>query len=565
MPLNSIQKSKLANKSTPNVVANKQSWLHSKLHFLLPEGNREKSSKPQRNPTETWQRESTGPHSKRKKHSRAEYSYRPQAEHIEGWRYDVTDPDSESIAESKKTSSQTKGSQTSGPSEKKPEGFTHIGSGGYSESPQADPTRSSELPPIRLSKEVQQSYSETQDSQDPSTPPPALTFSKEQADYYDNISPETRKTYGYPLVANTFKIPRKPLQKRQYNLDENTKVEISKSPKFILPQTANISLRENPHRPHSRAKSSSSQNSSQLEPPRTLSRMNMKELKREFSDFEHLRPSKELEKLQQTLKEIKHARPQTVTASGIQRHNSIAGVIHDIPSRRSSMQFSEPSRSRPGCSRIHSPVERPHAQQNLCFEIYADQYDGLDAHDRRIKRHSPSLARSQEPEIPITPKLSENHISQFEKRFPPLERFQAHQNLDLKIYADQYDRLDLHDRQIEKHLLPSAKSSRPRAQNIPRPSDNNVRLETGFLERFPISHQPSSSSSSRSHRPPAPLTLKPPQRTVHFEERPPPNTLKRPRRPPLKSPQALSDKVKQSPPVRSCGKNREKKRPWWKR
>ncbi|TGO45505.1 hypothetical protein BOTNAR_0661g00020 [Botryotinia narcissicola] len=383
-----------------------------------------------------------------------------------------------------------------------------------------------------------------------------VTQSWLQSEVHLQLAGQTRKTYGYPLPAKTpeFKIPRKPLPKHQYNLDENIKVKIGKNFNSVRPQTTNTPLQANPPKPHSRAKLSSSQNISQSGPSRTPSKMNMEELKRELSDFEHIRPRKEYQKLQQTLKEIKHAQPQTVTASGLQRYSSIAGSICHEPSRRSSMQFSEPSHSKPGSSRIHPPTERSHAQQNLCFDIYVDQPDGLDVHDRQIKRHIPSLARSQNPEIPITIELSEN-ISQFEKRFPPLERFQAHQNLDLKIYADQYDRLDLHDRQIEKHLLSSAKSYRPRAQDIPRPSDNNVRLETEFLERFPISHQPSSSFSSRPHRPPAPLTPKPPQRTVHFEERPwrpPPNTLKRPRRPPLKSPQALSDKVKQLPHLRSC-------------
>ncbi|TGO10873.1 hypothetical protein BTUL_0123g00150 [Botrytis tulipae] len=602
MPLNPIQKSKLANKSTPNVRVNKQSWLHSKLHFLLPERNRERSSKPQRNPTETWRHEATGPHSKRKKHSRAEYSYRPQAEHFEAWRYDVTDPDSESIAESRKTCSQTKGSQTSGPSEKEPDWFTHIGSGGYFESPQAGLTRSSEPPPIKLPQELRQSYSEIQDFRDPSTPPPALMFSKEQADYYDNLFPETRKTYVYPLPAKApeFEIPKKPLLEHRCNFDENIKVKIGKNPNSVRPQTTNIPLQANPPKPHSRAKSSSSQNSSRSEPSRTPSRKNMEELKREFSDFEYLRPSKELQKLQQNLKETKHAQPQTVTSSELQRYKSIAGVIHDKPSRGSSMQFSEPSHSRPGSSRIHAPVEQFQAQ-GLSLEMLEDQYYSLEAQDRQNKEYHQSSAKSFRPEArfhkpsAVTTHQSPGEIPQIEARpLPPTPK--PHRSSEVPIHSStrsQRPRIPStptpieNIRQLETEYSPrirttssshrpaetpiysSARSYRPRAPKIPRSLENNIRLETGFLERFPISHQPlsSSSSSSRPHRPPAPLAPKPPQRTVHFEERPwrpPPNTLKKRRRPPLESPQPLSDKVKPRPPVPSSGKERKKKRRWWK-
>ncbi|TGO37706.1 hypothetical protein BHYA_0091g00400 [Botrytis hyacinthi] len=528
MPLNPIQKSKLANKPTPNDRAKKQS---------------------------------------------------SQAEHIEAWRHDVPGPYSEFITESRKTSSRTKRSQTSGSSKEEPDWFTHIESGGYFESSHANPTRSSKPPPIKLSQELRQSYSETQDSQDPSTPPPALTFSKEQADYYDNISSETRKTYGYPVPAKAFKIPRKPLQRHQYNLGENIKVKIGKNPNFVRPQTTNTSLQANPPRPHSREKSSSSQNSHRSGPPLTPSKMNMEDLKREFSDFEHIRPREEYQKLQQTLKEIKHAQPQTVTANELRRYRSVAGSICHEPSRRSSMQFSEPSHSRPGSSRIHLPVEQ-FQTQGLSLEMLENQYYSLEEQDRQNKEHNQSSARSHKPRAVHTPQ-SPREIHRIEARpLPPTSK--PHRSSEVPVHSSarsQRPRIPStptpieNIRQLETGYSPririmssshqpaetpshpSVRSYRPRAPSIPRPSENKVRLETGFPQRFPISHQP----PTRPHRPPTPLTPKPPQRTVHFEERPwhpPPNTLKKPRRPPLKLPQPLSDKVKPRPP----GKKTEKKR-----
>ncbi|KAF7925203.1 hypothetical protein EAE99_006067 [Botrytis elliptica] len=589
MPPNPIQKSKVANKPAPNDKAVKQSWLRSKLRFLQPERYQRKSStpqekhieawqykvatdfipeprkkpsqtensyKPQRKHIEAWQREvdahfipkprkkpsqmeySSTPQGKhieawqykvaadfipepRKKPSQTENSYKPQRKHIEAWQREV---DAHFIPKPRKKSSRTKRSQTSRLPEKEPDGFTFIGNGGYFESPQADLTRIREPPPIRLSQELRQSYSETKDSQDP--------------------------------------------------------------PNIFRTQTTNIPLQANPPKPHSRAKPSSSQNNFRSGPPRAPSTISFEAHMEEFPEFDHFRPIKEYQKLQRIIEETKHARPQTVIASEVQRHKSVAGAICHEPSRRSSMPFSEASHSRPGSSRIHAPVGQ---FQALMLE---NEYHSLEAQDRRDadEKHQRLLARSRRPRIPVTPNPLEN-ISQSGTRYlrrVPITR-SSHQPAAIPIHS-------------------SARPYRPRAPNTPRPSENNVRLETGFLERFPTSHQPS--SSSRPHRPPTtltpkppttltpkppttltpkppttltpkpptpltpkppttltpkpptpltpklptPLTPKPPQRTVHFQEKPSPgvpNTLKK-RRPPPKSPQPLSDEVKPRPPLRPC-------------
>ncbi|TGO30729.1 hypothetical protein BPAE_0003g00120 [Botrytis paeoniae] len=552
MPHNPFQKSKLANKPAPNDRAVKRSWLQSKLHFQLPERNRKKSSKPQGKP-------------------------------IEAWRHEVAAHHSNFISEPRKKPSRTEKSQNSGSPEKEPDRIAYMARGGYLESPQDELTRSREPPPIRLSQELRQSYSQRQDSQDPPTPPPALTFSKEQAGYYDSLSPETRQNYGYPLLAKSseFKIPRKPLEKYEYRLDENIKVEIGKKPNFIRPQIRDIPQQAKSPKPHLGARTCSSRSSVCPRSPRTPSKMDSEELKREFSNFENFRPRKEYQKLQQTLKETKHARPQTVTASEVQKYKSSTGAIHHKPSRRSSMQFSEASHSRPGSSRIHSPVEQFQAQQDLNLEILANQYDSLEAQDRRIEeRHRSSAkylrsearsrksravttpqspkkihqveARSHRPGIPITPKPSEN-TSQLETKFLP--------RIPITHLSHQPTAIPIHS---------SARPYRPRAPNIPRPSKNTSRLETGYLPRFPISHHSPAiphQSSTRSHRPPTPLIPKPPENTNQLEarsSRPVPNTLQKRRGLLLKPPQPLSDRVKPRPPVPSSGKEREKKRRWWK-
>ncbi|TGO74578.1 hypothetical protein BELL_0270g00020 [Botrytis elliptica] len=500
MPPNPIQKSKVANKPAPNDKAVKQSWLRSKLRFLQPERYQRKSSTPQVKHIEAWQYKVASDFipEPRKKPSQTENSYKPQRKHIEAWQREV---DAHFIPKPRKKSSRTKRSQTSRLPEKEPDGFTFIGNGGYFESPQADLTRIREPPPIRLSQELRQSYSETKDSQDP--------------------------------------------------------------PNIFRTQTTNIPLQANPPKPHSRAKPSSSQNNFRSGPPRAPSTISFEAHMEEFPEFDHFRPIKEYQKLQRIIEETKHARPQTVIASEVQRHKSVAGAICHEPSRRSSMPFSEASHSRPGSSRIHAPVGQ--------FQALI-----LEAQDRRDadEKHQRLLARSRRPRIPVTPNPLEN-ISQSGTRYlrrVPITR-SSHQPAAIPIHS-------------------SARPYRPRAPNTPRPSENNVRLETGFLERFPTSHQPS--SSSRPHRPPTtltpkppttltpnpptsltpkppttltpkpptpltpklptPLTPKPPQRTVHFQEKPSPgvpNTLKK-RRPPPKSPQPLSDEVKPRPPLRPC-------------
>ncbi|KAF7946905.1 uncharacterized protein EAE97_004154 [Botrytis byssoidea] len=414
-------------------------------------------------------------------------------------------------------------------------------------------------------------------------------FSKDQAsNYYNNLSPETRKTYGYPLPAKTpgFKIPRKPLPEHQYNLDENIKVKIGKSPNFVRPQTTNIPLPANPPKAHSRAKLSSSQNSSRSGPSRTPSKMNMEELKRDFSDFENLRPSKEFQKLQQTMKETKHAQPQTVTSSEFQRYKSIAGVIHDEPSRRSSIQSADPH-SKPGSSRIHSPVEQFQAQ-GLSLEMLEDQYYSLEAQDRQNKEHHQSSAKSlrsgarSHKSRAVTTPQSPKKIQQIEARpLPPTPK--PHRSSEVPIhssarsqrpkisstptpienirqleteYSPRIRTTSSSHRPAETPIYSSARSYRPRAPNTARPLENNNRLETGFLERCPMPHQAliiPHQPSSRPHRPPTQLIPKP-KRTVHFEERPSqpvPNTLRERRRPPLEPPQPHSDRFKPHPPVRS--------------
>ncbi|TGO54178.1 hypothetical protein BCON_0111g00210 [Botryotinia convoluta] len=524
MPPVSIQKSKLANKPAPNDRTIKRSWLHAELHFQLPERIRKKSSKPQEKPSEALWHEVAAPHSN-------------------------------FIAEPRKTPSRTEESQNFGSPDKEPNWIAYMARGGYLESPQEEPTRNREPPPIRLLQEIRQSYSQTQDFQD-LPPPPDLTLSKEQADYYDSLSLEMRKTYGYPLLAKSseFKIPRKPLEKYEYRLDEKIKVEIGKKPKFVRPQIRDIPPQANSPKPHSRAKTCSSRSSICPRSPRTPSTMNSEGHKREFSDLEHFRPRKEHQKSQRIIKETKHARPQTVTASEVQRYKSIAGSIHHEPSRRSSMQFSEVSHSRPRSSRMHSPAERFQAQQNLNLEMYADQYDRLEAQDRQIEEHRRSSARSHRPPIPITTKPSEN-ISQLETRYLP--------RIPITHLSHQPAAIPIHS---------SARPYRPRAPNIPRPSENTSQSGTGYLPRFPISHHSTAiphqpSSSSRPHRPPTPLIPKPPENTNQLEarsSRPVPNTLQRRRGRPLKPPQPRSDRVKPRLPVPSSGKEGEKKRRWWK-
>ncbi|KAF7883655.1 uncharacterized protein EAF02_005575 [Botrytis sinoallii] len=98
---------------------------------------------------------------------------------------------------------------------------------------------------------------------------------------------------------------------------------------------------------------------------------------KEFPEFDHFRPTKEYQKLQRSIEETKHARPQTVTASEVQRYKSVVGSICHEPSRRSSMPFSEASHSRPGSSRIHAPVEQFQAQ-GRSLEMLENEYHSLE-------------------------------------------------------------------------------------------------------------------------------------------------------------------------------------------
>ncbi|THV45838.1 hypothetical protein BGAL_0445g00010 [Botrytis galanthina] len=445
MPLNPTQKSKLANKSAANDRANKQSWLHSKLHFLLPERNLKKSSKPQAKLIKARRHDVTGPHSKRKKHSRTENSYRSQAAQTETWRHDVTD-----------------------------------------------------------------SYPETNDSRDPSTPPPALTFSQKQADYYDNLSPETRKTYEYPLPAKApeYKIPRKPspttppppaltFSQKQADYYDNLSPETRKTYGYPLP---------------AKEPSHSRPGSSRMNAP-------VEQFQAQGLSFEML--------------ENQYYSLEAQDRQNKKYHQTSAKSL------RSEARFHKPS----AVTTHHSPGEIP--------QIEARPLPPIPKPHRSSEVPIHSSARSQRPRIPSTPAPIEN-IRQLETGCSPRIRItsSSHQPAETPIYS-------------------SARSYRPRAPKIPTPSVDNVRLETGFLEKFPISHQPPTiphQPSSRPHRPPTQLIPKP-KSTVHFEQRPSqpvPNTLRERRRPPLEPPQPRLDRVEPHPPRTSSGKRTEKKRRWWK-
>ncbi|KAF7892363.1 uncharacterized protein EAF01_010443 [Botrytis porri] len=564
MPHNPIQKSKLENKPAPNNRTNKRSWLQSKLRFKLPKHN-------QKEPPE------------------------PQRKSIEASRHEVAASRSNLSAESRKTSSQNPRSP-----EKEPDLVAYMARGGYLDSPQVEPIRSREPFAIELPQKFRQSYSQTQDPQDQPSPPSALTFSKEQANYYDNLSPEMCKTYGYPLPAKSseFKIPRKPLEKYEYRLDENIEVGIGKKINFIRPQIKDIPPQANYPKPPLGAKTCSSRSRICPRSPRIPSTMNSEELKREFSDFENFRPRKEYQKLQQTVKETKHAQPQTVTAGDLQRHKSIAGVIHQESSRRSSMQFSEPSHSGPGSSRIHSPAEQLLAQQELDLGVLANEYDRLDAYDRQIEEHQRESARSRKSRVATTPQPPRRTRQVESRPLPPIPP--PHQSPAISVHSSARShrppiptipkpsenisesetkflkRIPITNSSHQPAAIPihySARSHRTRAPNIRRTSENIHRLETEFPQRIPISHPPPPiphqppatprHSSSRSRRPPTPLIPKPPEKTIHFEARPlrpVPNTLKKQRERPQKPSQPRSDRAKPHPSGQSSGKEKEKKR-----
>ncbi|KAF7953276.1 hypothetical protein EAE96_006488 [Botrytis aclada] len=546
----------MANRPTPSDGTVKRSWLHPKLHFQLPERSRKQFPKPQRDPGEAYRHEVPAPHS----------NY---------------------ITEPRKKPSRTENPQNSGSSERLNDWIASMGSGGCLDSPQAESIRGRNPPPIGLPQELRQSHLQTQDSQhlppsQPSLSPKALKISKKRADYYDSLSPETCKTYGYPIIPPEFKIPRKPLQKFEYNLDEKIRVETGKILNFSRPQIIDIPLQANPLKPHLRAKKSSSQSSFRSRPPRAPSAMNSEGHTREFSDFEHFQP-REHHESQPIIKESKHARPQIVTASEVQRYKSIAGSICHEPSRRSSMQFSETSHSRPGSSSMYLPADQFQMEQALNHGMFEEDYYRLDKQDRREEQDHQSSAislrseaRSHKSRAAITPQ-SPGRIRRVEARpLPPTPQPRQWSEISVRSSAGSH-----------KHRKPI----------IPKPSEDLRWLETGYLERKsishtphqptaipipssarpyttrtpiipnqsktecpprrPISHDPSAipiQPPARSHRPPTPNIPKPPGITFQLEakpSRPVPKTLQRRRGRPLQPPQTHSDKVKPRPPVPS--------------
>ncbi|TEY75182.1 hypothetical protein BOTCAL_0064g00150 [Botryotinia calthae] len=511
MPLTKTQKSKLANKPTPNDKTIKQSWLHSKLHFQLPEHNRKSS-----------------------------------------------------------TTLQDK--------------------------------------PVNVPQDLLQSHSPTQNSK--SLPPPALTYSKEQANYYNKISPETRKTYGYPLPGKSrpeFKIPRKPLEKRGNRLDEDIKVKIGKNLNCSRPQTIiDTPPQANLPKPHLRAKVFSSQSNIYPRPPWTPSKMNSEVHMREFSDFDHFPPRNGHQKSREILKETKHARPQTVIASEVQRYKSSAILVYHKPSRRSSPKVpQEASHSRPGSSRTHSLVEQSKRQQDLELKMLEEQYYHLAAHGRQMAKHQSSAtslgseARSHKSRAATTSQSLERTLRVEARPLPPTPPPHQLSEISVRSSARSYKpqtqtipKPSEHTSQLEPISLPripiphqtstipthlSVKPYRSRAPVNPISSENISQSETRYPPRVPIyprspenishsearpqprkpiPHQP----SARPHRPRTPTIPKPSENTNQLEARPSPpvlNTHPRRRERPLKLSKPRS-------PAPFSGKETKKKRRWWK-